>query len=218
MRARLAACVNILRVHGADVGRPAAPPGRRSRLQLAKDLLWLANTLRKHAGVLPLPCTRADLDQAEQLSAAMVQALGEIAVADPAQRAAGNEQVRRAFTLLADVYDEAYAAIDYLLRSKGGARSLLPSLCHNPKRRDQRAAAMKDTPRTANERAHARDEQRVEPARDEHDGDRARKRVVPEPRIDEARAPHLGQHHNQLEVDSELTQTTAQGPRLRIRV
>jgi hypothetical protein len=142
LRQRLAAYVELLRLHGVAIERPHVRRGRRSRGRLAAALIWLSETLKKHLGVIPLPCTRADLAKADQLAAAIVQAEGERTVGAAHDQRVQREQLQRAFTLLADVYDEAYSAVDYLRRKQGGARAILPSLCHQPGRRRRRPDAL----------------------------------------------------------------------------
>lgn len=96
---------------------------------LAFDLLVLAALFREHWAQV---CTKtaldaSELDAAEALAEQLIDGINARKRPAP-QRAAAIEQRRRAFTLLANAYDEARCAISYLRWKQGDIESIAPSL------------------------------------------------------------------------------------------
>jgi hypothetical protein len=112
----------------------------RGHLDLANDLVALSQLFREH---WPIVSTRVaiieerELDRAAELGTALLEALGARTVTrtEPNAQQQANDLRWRAFTLLAQTYDEIRAAVAYVRRKEGDAEGIAPSLYSTRTRR-----------------------------------------------------------------------------------
>ena len=129
-RGRVVSVAETAVVHGlipAEVLKDLQGP--KGHKNIAVDLIGVTGVLRRHWSALEgkVPLTLSDLASYEQLAQKLVQTLGERELAPAADSAAALDR-KRAFTLLAEAYDEVRAAIVYVRRKHGDADQIAPSI------------------------------------------------------------------------------------------